>query len=449
VRSYVRLQQLLRLTSILVALVCLSARVKADDWPQWLGPERDDVWRETGILTQFPDGGPSVRWRTAIGGGYSGPAVADGRVYVMDHQLTPGTPAPKDSLFMKRAKAIPGKERVLCLGLADGKVLWEHSYDAPYTFGYSSGPRTTPLIHERKVYTLGAEGHLFCLDTENGKELWAHDFKKDYGAATPVWGFSAHPLLDGQKLICMVGGKDSTVVAFDKDTGKEIWKALSARQLGYCPPMIYEAGGKRQLITWSGDAVSGLDPETGKQYWTQPFPSYQAMSIATPRKAGDYLFLTSTFGKSLMLKLAADQPAATVAWKGSNTLSFDTVFATPFAEDGYIYGTSSAGELCCIEAATGKRLWATLQPNGGKTNRCADIFITKNGDRFFLTTERGDLIIARLSPKGYEEISRAHALAPTTEAFGRTVVWSHPAFADRCALMRNDKEIVCVSLAAH
>src|SRR5205807_2243253 len=169
-------------------------------------------------------------WRVTIGGGYSGPAVADRRVYVMDHQLTPGTPAPKDSQFMKRAKAIPGKERVLCLNLADGSVLWEHSYDAPYTFGYSSGPRTTPLIHERKVYTLGAEGHLFCLDTENGKVLWTHDFKKDYGATTPVWGFSAHPLLDGQKLICMVGGKDSTVVAFDKDTGKEIWKALSARQ---------------------------------------------------------------------------------------------------------------------------------------------------------------------------------------------------------------------------
>jgi len=174
-----------------------------------------------------------------------------------------------------------------------------------------------------------------------------------------------------------------------------------------------------------------------------------AMSISTPRKVGDYLFLTSTFGKSMMLRLGTEHPSAEVAWHGNpKTNSFDSVFSAPFVEDGYVYGTSSDGELVCIKADTGERLWSTLEPNRGKKLRSADIFLVKNGDRFFLATEQGDLIIAKLSPKGYQEIDRAHLLDPTNSAFSREVVWSHPAFANRSVFARNDKEIICVSLAA-
>jgi outer membrane protein assembly factor BamB len=434
-----------RLIATLLATFVASIGTRADDWPQWMGPQRDEVWRETGIVDKFPQGGPPIRWKVELGAGYAGPAVAEGRVFVMDRPVPPGG---KRKITEFARPKVPGTERVVCLNEADGKELWKHEYDCTYTISYNSGPRATPLVHDRKVYTLGAEGNLVCLDVEKGNLVWARDFKKDYGAETPMWGFAASPVLDGQRLICMVGGKDSAVVAFDKDTGKEIWKALSAPNLGYCAPVIYEAGGTRQLIVWYGEAVCGLDPATGKVYWTQPFKAYSGMAIATPRKLGDYLFLTSTFNQSMMLRLASEAPGATVAWKGNKVLSFDSVFAPAFMEDGYVYGTNSDGELCCLEAATGKRLWTTLQPNGGKKIRSSDIFIIKNGDRFFLVTEKGDLIIAKLSPKGYEEISRAHLLEPTTPAFGRIVVWSHPAFADRCAFMRNDKEILCVSLAA-
>jgi outer membrane protein assembly factor BamB len=430
---------------ILFTLVA-GAVARADDWPQWLGPQRDAVWRETGILEKFPEKGPLVRWRTPIAAGYTGPAVADGHVYVLDRVLAEGAKNPGNA-FM-RGK-IPGRERILCLSEADGKVLWKHEYDCIYTISYPLGPRTTPLIHDRKVYTLGAEGNLFCLETADGKVVWAHDLKSEYHTQAPMWGYSAHPLLDGQKLICMVGGKGSTVVAFDKDSGKEIWRSLESKNLGYCAPIIYEAGGKRQLIIWHGEAVNGLDPETGMVYWTVPFTSYQAMSISMPRKVGDYLFLTSTFGGSLMLRLGLEHPSAEIAWRGNvKKNSFDSVFATPFVEDGHVYGTSSDGELVCIKAETGERLWSTLEPNRGKKARCADIFLVKNGDRFFLATEKGDLIIAKLSPKGYEEISRTHLLDPTSAAFGREVIWSHPAFANRSVYARNDKEIVCFALAA-
>ena len=436
-----------RQTSVLILAILASLpswEAKADDWPQWLGPNRDAVWRETGIIDQFPKSGPKVRWRTPIAAGYSGPAVADGKVYVMDRVVKQ---APKRGSEMMRTK-LPGTERILCLDESDGKILWMKEYDCLYTISYPLGPRTTPLVHDHKVYTLGAEGNLFCLDTDSGNVLWTQDLKKNYGIQSPMWGYSAHPLLDGQKLICMVGGKGSTVVAFDKDSGKEIWKALDAKNLGYCPPMIFEAAGKRQLIIWHGEAVNGLDPETGKVYWTVPFVTYSYMSISTPRQAGDYLFLTSTFGKSLMLRLGKDHPSAEIAWSGNRKkTSFDSVFGTPFVEDGYIYGTSSDGELFCIKADSGERLWSSFLPNGGKRGQSGDVFIIKNEDRFFLFTEKGNLIIARLSPKEYQEVGRVHLLDPTSAAFGRDVLWSHPAFANRSIYLRNDKEIICVSLA--
>lgn len=436
----------LRASGLFFLLIGTGPSARADDWPQWLGPQRDGVWRETGILEKFPKDGPRVRWRVPVAAGYSGPAVAEGKVFLTDHVVAKGAKLPKNEF--QRA-TIPGAERVLCFNEADGKLLWQHEYDCTYTISYPLGPRTTPVVHDGKVYTLGAEGNLVCLHTDTGKPVWSHDLKAEYHVKAPLWGFSAHPLLDGKKLICLVRGEGTTVVAFDKDTGKELWRALSAKEPGYCPPMIYEAGGKRQLIVWHGESINSLDPETGKVYWTQPAVTYSGMSISTPRKLGDELFFTAVFNMAMMLRLGADRPSAEVVWKGdTKKTGMYSVFSTPVFEDGYIYGSTTNGELMCIKAATGERLWTTLAPNNGKKGSSADVFIVKNGDRYFLATERGDLIIAKLSPKGYEEISRAHLLDVTSKAFGRDVVWSHPAFANRSVYTRNDKELVCVSLAS-
>jgi outer membrane protein assembly factor BamB len=440
----------LRITVLLLFLGA-SPRAHADDWPQWLGPERDGVWRETGILDKFPEGRPAVRWRTRIGAGYTGPAVAQGRVYVMDRVLAEGAKNPAEAFPQRPRKGIPGTERVLCLNEADGKLLWQHAYDCPYTVSYPLGPRATPAVQGGHVYTLGTEGHLFCLQAETGKVVWSRDLKKDYGTKAPLWGFSAHPLVDGQKVVCVVGGAGSTVVAFDKDTGKELWRALSASQPGYCPPMVYEAGGKRQLIVWHADAVNALDPDTGTVYWSVPAATYQGMSIATPRKQGDLLFLSAYPDTALMLRLDPERPAATVAWRGDRKAGICSVFSTPQFDAGHLYGVTSGGRLCCVNAATGARLWETLEPHGKKPEASAECFLVKNGDRYFLANEKGDLILARLSPKGYEEISRAHLLNPssqgTSTGFRRDVLWSHPAFANRCVYMRNDEELICVSLA--
>ncbi len=433
-----------------LALLSTAAIIRADDWPQWLGPQRDSVWREEGILEKFPAEGPTVRWRVPVGGGYSGPAVAEGRVYLMDRQLAKEARSPKNAFDRSR---IDGTERVLCFSEGDGKLLWTHEYDCPYTVSYAGGPRATPLVSGGKVYALGAEGNLACLDAGTGKEIWAHDFKKDFGISTPMWGFAGHPLLDGNKLICLAGGEGSVAVAFEKDTGKELWRALSDSEPGYAPPMIYEAGGRRQLIVWHPKAIDALDPETGAVLWSEPGAARSGLSIATPRLSGDLLYITSFYNGSLMLRLEAGKPAAAKMWASKkisekDTDALHTIMSTPFLEDGHIYGVCSYGQLRCLKADTGERIWETFAATTGeKPVRWANAFLVKNGARFFLFNETGDLIIAKLSPAGYEEISRAHLLDPTNTDPGRPVVWSHPAFANRSVYARNDKELVCVSLA--
>ena len=419
----------------------------ADDWPQWLGPHRDAIWRETGILRQFPANGPVVLWRTPISTGYSGPAVAQGRVYVCDR--VEGKAAASGAAVGDASS----KERVLCLDEENGRVLWQYEYDCVYRLSYPAGPRTTPAVADNKVYSLGAEAHLYCLEARTGKMLWSRQLKQDYQAKTPVWGFASHPLVDGQKLICVVGGKDSLIVAFDKDTGKELWRALEAREPGYCPPVIFEAGGRRQLIIFYPEGLASLDPETGKTYWHQPYFAKTGLTISTPRKLGDLLFVTSFYNGPMMMRLAADRPAASLAWRGKSSSEMETdglhsIISTPFLEGGHIYGVCSYGQLRCLKAETGERLWETFAATTSGTRvRWANAFLVKNGAVFFLANELGDLIIARLSAQEYQELDRAHLLEPTNRDCGRLVVWSHPAFANRSVIARNDREIIRVSLA--
>src|SRR5438552_9411260 len=179
-----------RLISILFQAAAVFLPVfsaSADDWPQWLGPHRDAVWRETGVLKPLPTKGLKIRWRTPVGGGYSGPSVAEGKVYLSDRQLAPKSANPADPF---QRGIIAGTERVLCLNEADGKVLWKHEYDCPYNVSYPAGPRASPIIEQGKFYTLGTEGNLFCLDARKGNVLWSHELKKDFGIDTPVWGFA-------------------------------------------------------------------------------------------------------------------------------------------------------------------------------------------------------------------------------------------------------------------
>ncbi|MCI0641781.1 MAG: PQQ-like beta-propeller repeat protein [Gemmataceae bacterium] len=451
--------------SLLLSCLTLAIGVStasADDWPQWLGPKRDGVWRETGIVEKFPAGGLKARWRTPIGAGYSGPSVAHGKVIITDRVLHKGVANPENSFGRDTVK---GVERVLCLNEKDGSIVWKYEYECPYQIAYPAGPRASPIVTKDRVYTLGAMGDLLCLDLAKGTKIWHKKLPEEFEANVPVWGFAGHPLLDDDRLICLVGGNGSVVVAFHKDDGRELWKKLSAKEPGYAPPMIYEIGGKRQLILWHPESINALDPQSGELYWTQPYNGIgkkgmikAGLSIPTPRLSGDRLFLTAFYNGPLMLKLnGVEKPEVLWRGKGSGEMPDDTdglhsIMPTPVFKDGYIYGVCSYGELRCLDAKTGERKWSTHQYTTGKSVRWGNAFLVEHADRYFLFNEGGDLIIAKFSPEGHKEISRANILEPTNTMAGpqgRRVIWSHPAFANRSVYARNDKEIVCIPLAAN
>ena len=434
------------------AAVAATAPLLAEDWTQFRGPGRLGVWHETGIVETLPEQ-LKVTWRTPLGGGYSGPAVSDGRVFVADWFEDP------------ESRTVDGTERALALDELTGEILWTHEWQTTYrmlVYSYAVGPRATPTVDGDRVYVLGATGRLFCFDVETGAVRWEKDYVADYDTSVPVYGVASAPLVDGNRLIALVGGEpDALVVAFDKHTGEEVWRAIDVvTEMGYAQPIIYEAGGVRQLIVWHPSGVSSLNPETGEIYWEEAWEARSAITVATPVRSDNYLFFSQFYGGSLMLRLDTDRPGADVLWQVAGTgempdqtQGLHSLITTPIIEGDTIYGVGSYGELRGLDARTGERLWVsdrmTVQRRWGAA------FLVRHGDRYFVNNDAGFLIIARFTPEGYVELDRTRLIEPTSRAgYGprrfedRAVNWTQPAYANRHLVTRNDEEVIRVSLAA-
>ena len=446
--------QLLRMTNIWLGIVAscvglaMNGATIADDWEQWMGPERDGVYRESGVIDSIPDEGLKVKWRKSVHGGYAGPAVADGRVFLFDYRKTSG-----DAFNRPDARAnLEGFERVVALDANSGEELWVHEYKCPYSISYPAGPRCTPTVDGDRVYILGSEGDLLCLNAKSGKLIWSKSFKKDFKAEVPIWGFSSHPLVDGDLLYTMVGGKGQGIVAFDKMTGEVRWQALDCKT-GYCPPTIIERGGTRQLIVFHPKAVTGLNPKDGKPYWSIEIEPLYEMSICRPMIDGDLLYASGIGNQSVMIQLDSEKPEAKELWRGNPRNSVYGANATPLFVDGVLFGSDCMiGKLIAVDAKNGERLWTTFDATQPKEKRRVvhgTAFVTRLGDsqRYLIMSETGDLLVAKMTREKYEPLGRFHVLEPTGESFGRSVVWSHPAYANKTAYIRNDKEIVAVDLA--
>lgn len=428
------MERRLRWVACFLCLI-IAQLAAAEDWPQWGGTQRDLIWREDGLVDQLPKGDLPRAWSVPIASGYSGPAVADGRVYVTDRVAA-------DHL-----------ERVHCFDSQTGDSLWQHSYPAKYSISYPLGPRTTPTVDGERVYTLGAMGDLFCLATANGDIQWQKNLPADFGTELPTWGISGAPLVDGDQLIVLAGGTpDALVVSFDKRTGRELWRSLEDVGVGYCSPVILEFGGQRQLIVWHPEAVSALDPSSGKVLWQMPFDVRYGMCIATPRKLGQRLFVTSFYSGPLMIDLGADGVTPNVLWQTGNASTeiknntLHAVMCTPIMMTDAIAGVGSYGELRCLDPATGDILWETREATG--KGRWWNAFLIPQGDRVFVCNEQGELILAKISREGYQQLGRAQLIEPTEPVKRRMTVWSHPAFAEQSVFARNDKELIRVNLAA-
>ena len=431
------------LTGLLVWLATVaSASEPHASWSDFRGPRGDGHSEATGLPWQWNEQ-QNVAWKTPLPGrGWSSPVVWG------------------DQAWMTTATEDGHRLSVLAVDLHTGRLIHEldlfHVAEPEPIDTTNSYASPSPVIEAGRVYVHFGTYGTACIATDTGKTVWARrDFPVDHQK-----GPGSSPILFGDLLIFQCDGNDvQYVVALEKTTGRTAWRTarsvdLSARDPDYrksfSTPLLLEHDGQPQLVIWHAESVNGLDPETGRPLWSVPLDPNYAMSIVTPRQLGRYLFVGGIVNKSALLRLSSSPPAADVVWRGKRELGIGPVMVTPMLEDEYLYGVDGKGELRCVELATGEQLWtnysAATSGDRGAHSACA--FLVKQGDRFFLASETGELIIARLSPEKYSEVSRAKIIEPTGTAFGRSVWWSHPAFANRCVYARNDKELICVSLAA-
>ena len=404
----------------------------ASDWPEFRGnPARNGIWNEPGLPATLPKDGPQVLWKYTLGAGYSGPAVAEGRLYVLDR--------------LKPPAADVDTERVVCLDANSGKEVWVHAYPCALKFkgGYENGPRSTPTVRAGKVYTLGSMAHLHCLDAASGKVLWEKNLLAEYKARIPWWGMANSPLIEGQMVILQAGGDtNATVMAFDQDTGRELWRSLSDKT-GYSTMVAINSGGQRQLIVWTGDAICSLNPTNGEVFWRHPRTLKWDQAIATPTfHAGlNMLFISADREGTIAFQLDHDKPGAKVAW---DNFSLSCLHTSPVLEGDYLFGLNhngafenECGEFRCVKAATGEKVWAAT--NVTRLGRFAQASVTRNAGNnvWYLLNELGELILARADAKEYRQLARAQLIGKT---------WSQPAYANKKIYARSETSLICASL---
>jgi outer membrane protein assembly factor BamB len=404
----------------LLVLALTSPPLWAEDWPRYRGPRGDGSWNAPPLPDRWPDAPLTPRWRVPIGPGYAGVSVAAGRVYTLDRK--PVEPAPKDGP--------DGDERVLCLDADTGRPLWSHTYPVRYgpLGGYANGPRTTPTVHDGRVYTLGAVGHLVCFDAATGKVLWQRDTVRQDRARVPEWGFAASPLIDGDRVIVHVGAEpDGGLIAFDRHTGREVWRSLPD-PAGYCTPVLIDAPAGRQLVAWTPENVRGVDPDTGKPLWALPYKVTYGVSIAGPVYRDGIVFVTGYWEGSRAIRLGPASTDAKLLWEERRGLN--GLMAQPLVRGGYVYTLDKSRGLVCVELKTGKQLWEDHRLTKRGRNPHASIVWLGDSDRVLFLEAGGDLVLARLTPDGYVERARTRLLPRQA--------WAHPAFAGGRVYARTD-----------
>jgi outer membrane protein assembly factor BamB len=422
----------------LLGLACAQG-ARGDDWPQWRGPQRDGVWRESGIIDRFKTAELTPAWKAEIGPGYSGPTVAGESVFVTDRVVSPSQ-----------------QERVHCFDRKTGARRWTHAYPCVYRdVDYALGPRAAVTIADGRAFAFGTMGHAHCLDVKDGRVLWARNLATDFHASINVWGVTTAPLVIGDLVVFQIGGESNAcLVALDVATGRERWRALDGKS-SYSAPRLISWEGRPLLLAWTAHWLAGLEPATGVVRWKTPYkPTKMILNVPDPvlDESGRRVLLSAFYDGSFLFGLKTDT-APELLWQRTGmserkTDGLHSIIMTPFIRDEHAYGIDSYGEMRCLDLKNGDRVWedTTLLANG----RWATAHFVQNGDRTWITSEKGEIVIARLTPRGFERISSARFIVPGTRLTQREhlIAWSHPAYAHRSLFARNDSQLVCISLAA-
>lgn len=360
--------------------------VLAADWPQFLGPGRDSISPETGLLSQWPKDGPPIVWQRPVGAGFSGPVVAGERL-VLFHRLG-------------------DKEEVACLDAATGKPRWQFAYPSNYRddFGMDEGPRSTPLVAGNRVYTLGAEGRLHCLQLDTGKKVWDRSLNTEYQVRKGFFGVATSPLLEGNLLLLNVGGKAAGIVALDKDTGQEVWRATD-HEASYSSPVAATFNGKRRVVFFTREGIVLLDPRTGDVAYSKHWRARLQASVnaASPVIADDLIFVSACYGTGAIV-LRAGTTGVEELWKSDDVMS--NHYTTCVHSKGYLYGFDGRQEegarLRCVELKTGKVRWTDNHPG------CGSMILAEG--RLIILNEHGQLLLVAATPDAYQEKARAQVL---------------------------------------
>src|SRR2546425_1368676 len=403
------------LKTALALFLSLPVAGWCSDWPQFLGPTRKAVYPAADLADSWPKDGPQILWDGKVGQGFSGPAVASGKL-ILFHRLE-------------------NKEIIECLAAETGKELWKSDYPTAYRddFGFDEGPRATPAIADGRVYTYGAEGVVSCWNLADGKKLWTVDAKKEYGAPKGFFGIACSPIVEGNSVLLNVGGQDGAgIVAFDKATGKQRWKATD-QEASYSSPAVADVHGKRYAFFLTRAGLVILSPGSGDVAAEFPWrpPIHASVSAATPLIVEDYVFLSTSYDRGAVV-LQFDGKKLKQIWSGDDQLS--NHYATSVYHDGHLYGFHGRQEqgcdLRCIELKTGKVKWSQDQFGAGT--------VTLVNDELFVLSEKGELVRAAATPTAFKPSARAQILSFQVRAY--------PAIANGRLYARSKDRLLCVDL---
>lgn len=392
-----------------VVLAAAPAGPQAGDWPQWRGPRRDGLSLETGLLVSWPAAGPKVLWQAKAGEGFSTFAVAACRVYTMLQDND--------------------DEAVVCWNSEDGKERWRFRYPCRYFNDFGSGPRATPTIDRDFVYTVGATGLFHCLKADTGEQVWKHDLLTEFNAQNLQWGVSFSPLIEGDLIYTNPGGPNGqSLAAFDKRSGKLVWRALDD-VAGYSSPMAFTLAGKRQILFFTGKRLVSVAPDSGQVYWSVPWETEYDCNVATPIAVGDYVFISSGYNRGCaLLKVSAEGDKLSVRSVYENTRMRNHFSSCVYCQE-HLYGFDDA-TLTCLEFRTGKVRWTERGFRKGS--------LTIADGRLIILGESGKLALADATPEGYRE--RA------SYRFSSNKCWSVPVLAGGRLYVRDEEKIACFDL---
>jgi outer membrane protein assembly factor BamB len=396
--------------------------LKGCDWPQWRGPNRDGLSTETGLLTAWPPQGPRVLWRKPLGRGFSSVAVAGGRLYTM---FSEGGG--------RRPGAAPPDEAVVCLDAATGNEVWRFRYPNRYEERFGSGPRSTPAVDGNRVYAVGPTGIFHCLRADTGEKVWRHDLREEFRARDMQYGVAFSPLVEGRLVYAMPGGPDgNAVAAFDKETGALAWKALDD-PAGYSSPVAVTAAGVRQVLFFTNTELVSLSPGRGEVYWRYPWQTDGGFNIATPVAFGNYVFISSAYGKGCaLLEVTRRADGSLRAGRVYEHNRMRNHFASSVRLGDCLYGFDKT-DLVCMDVRTGRVVW---RQKGFRTFGKGTLLVADG--HLFILGEDGTLTVAEATPAGYHPKASYRVFV--------NKCWTVPALSRGRLYVRDESEIVCLDL---